>query len=234
MGPAAADVVSAALLDKEREKAERRLAFARVVVSTVCSALTAMFMLVAEGPDTEVQVRAVALLSLSTLYSFGWWAFIRRRRHCRSYAYISTSVDLVFVLLLIVNWSIYPPLQILPTQASFAPGFGALLLLLVLTSLRFDYRTLLVLTLESAVGYSLYLGFLAWFGSVRFLPAVDASFAPGAVNSIDVGARVLILLIAGSVLSYLDYRVEGLVVRSVRATGQKERLRQFVSTNVVD
>jgi len=225
--------LSQALLRTERAWAEHRLAVVRLVVFCVSAAAVSAFTTVAAGEDVIVQHRAIVILLVGAAWA-ALWLFLRRGRPFKAvHAYASSAVDVAFALVLTFNWSIFPA-GIAPTQARFGIGWGGLFLAIALTALRFDWRAVLVVTAEAAAGYAGYVFFVVHFAGLRFTTRTDDSLSPDALNSVDLGGRVLLLLVCGGVIAYLVYRSERVLLRSVRVAEQKEHLRQFVSTNVVE
>lgn len=231
--PGAADL-SHQLLQREHGKAERRLALVRVVLLLATTLITLAFTIVGPPSDHAVQVRATLIFGAGTCFAAAWWWSLERFGVFERAAVISSTHDFVIAAAIVLNWSIYPGGELVPTQLQFGVGFGILLSVIVLTAIRFDYRVVLVVTAECVVFY-LGLALVMWkVGAARFVMAVNESYGANTANMVDIGGRITILLVVGAMLAYLTNRVYRLLQRSVHATEQRLRLRQFISTNVVE
>ena len=227
--------LSAVLLNQEREHAERRLAVVRLIAVSALAVVTAVTTQFASAGDVAVQRRAVVILLCASAWAALWTWFVRRRPYRPLFAYLSSTVDLLVVVCIILDWSLYPPSgRFEPTQARFATGYGSLYALIILTAVRLDWRTVLVTTLEAAAFYVVYLLVGASVSGAAFVTDALQSVREGALNPVDQVGRVLLLVFSGAVLAYVVHRADRLLRRSVRTAEEKGRLRQFISAQVVD
>jgi len=141
-----------------------------------------------------VQRRALLILLGGIVYALGWRSVTRQRPYRAVLGHLSAAIDLTLVMALTLNWSIFPGGEVIPTQAKFAIGWGALFVALALTALRFDWRMVLAVTFEAAGAYGLYVAFLARFSAVRFATRTEQSFDAMTLNSVDIGGRIALLL----------------------------------------
>lgn len=227
------DPSSTSLLEKERERAERRLASARVLILGAGAAVLAPLTALATGSDRPVQARALAIVLLAVAWAWVWRRWVRSRPVVAAHRWFSSSVDLLLVVALVINWSIYDG-TLLPTQARFAVGYGALFALICLTAVRFDWRTVLLATLEAAFFYAAYVVVSVHTSQTPVFFGTEATLRGNGLNAVDQIGRVAMLLFSGLLLSYLMFRAGLLLERSVRTAEQKGRLRQFITAQVVD
>lgn len=179
-------------------------------------------------------MRAALILALAALWALVWLVLILRTGVRRWMGYVSSSVDLLTVAAVFFNWSCYPEAGLLPTQLKFAVGWGMLLTLLILTGLRFDWRSVALVSAEALASYVLLIAVVVGAGRVEFTPLALESFTVERVNLVDLGGRIIVLAVAGVLMSTLVYRAERLVQHTGSLTAMGAQLRQFVSSAVAE
>ncbi len=218
---------------KEQELGEIRLARARLWVTATATLAALIYLFIAPGAEFDEHFRTCLLMAGGLVYSYGWLLYIKTHRFRQFHPYISSSLDMGMVVLMHLVWSVYPEANDVAAQLHFTAGYGSLLALIILTGMRFDYRPLIYVTSIVLVFYSAYIAYAWWTGNYKFTTSWSEGFLnPATFHIRDLTSRLLIILIAGTLMSYLVRRVGKLLKISVATTIQKEQLRQFVSTGV--
>ena len=225
--------ISQSLLFAARRNGEHRLALVRAYVLAACTIIVFAFSLLSAELDRAVQLRAGIAASIAFAYSLIWLFLLRRVKYRSGLGYVSTTLDTLVVFSIIVVWSVYPQ-GLVPTQYQFGVGFGMLLALIALTGVRFDHRTVLLVTGECIAGYLVLLGLIHQYGQVVFVAEVESSHGQYLVNSVDVAGRLFVIAATGAILAFLIRQVERLLRKGIETTEQKHRLRQFISTNLIE
>ena len=225
--------ISASILRREQELGEKRLARARLWVCAVGLLSSLAYLFYSPAEELEEQFRTALLMGAAVLYAYVWLVYMERVRFRRYHRYVSSTLDLLLIALANLIWSMYRGADDLAAQLQFSAGFGSLLVLVILTGFRFDYKTVLYIATLTFVGYAAYVYYGASLPAYRLTTSWRESFLnPGVFNVRDLLSRLLILFLAGGLMSYLIRRVGLLLRSSVAATVKKEQLRQFVSSSV--
>ena len=232
-GSSALQEISASILRREQEQGEKRLARARLWVCSIglISALAYLFFSPAE--ELDEQFRTALLMGAAVLYAYAWLVYMQRVRFRRYHRYVSSTLDFLLIAAANLIWSMYRGADDYAAQLQFSAGFGSLLVLVILTGFRFDYKTVIYIAALTFCLYAAYVYYGVTLPSYRLTTSWRESFLnPGVFNVRDLLSRLLILFLSGALMSYLIRRVGLLLRSSVAATVQKEHLRQFVSSSV--
>lgn len=210
-----------------------RLAKARLWVCSIGLLAAVAYMFQAPPDEFEEQFRTALLMGFAVCYAYFWLLYMKRVRFRRYHRYISSTIDLTMMVVANLVWSSFRGSEDYAAQLHFSTGYASLLVLIILTGLRFDYKTVLYIAGLTFLLYVLYVAYGLSLEQYRFSTSWRESFLnPGVFNTRDLLARLLILFLAGGLMSYLIFRVGLLLRGSVATTVQKEQLRQFVSGNV--
>ncbi len=210
-----------------------RLARARLWVCSVGLIAALAYLFYSPIEELEEQFRTTLLMAAAVLYAYLWLLYMRRVRFRRYHRYVSSTLDFLLIAMANLIWSMYRGADDFAAQLQFSAGFGSLLVLVILTGLRFDFKTVLYVAALTFVLYAGYIYYGATLEQYRLTTSWRESFLnPGVFNIRDLLSRLLILFLAGGLMSYLIRRVGILLRSSVEATVHKEQLRQFVSSNV--
>jgi len=227
------DSIASQILHDEQRAGEQRLARARLAVLAFCFCINFIYLIFVPEREFDTHLRTAAAFGLGLLYSLLWLIYIHTITYRRYHRYASSAIDFTFIVGFNILWSMYSGHKDLSAQLKLTSGYVALLVLIVLTGVRFDYRTVRFVTVLSAIFYGLYIYYGSKLENHTLTLDWDSSIEqPRVFSTIDLFARWLGLVVAGSLMSFILRRVDRLLQKSVFESVKNQQLKQYVSHSV--